>query len=537
MQATSDSRALKPVMERFREDGAPYVRLNAREGMKNAAIIYEAIKSVPGKALLRGDFDRSGNPLIYFSESRKKCIGKLSASSPIKARNIEADRRDMANFLSSIAGAVENIDPPDQKSLNAASLLRQKVRQILTTHRDIHISEVREPLREISCIYKRIERQKIVLANRALYRQQSLIQAKRFVQFCSIRGGMFTRLSDALKPANASRYDINPSLAVFEMKRFLNNYRKEKQDRSLKFSDYLRFIAIPQDVNYFAQRWMAISHRHRVEQRKKFETESWAREMDSICPMIIKAFHRQARVNLSNADRNASVRNLIYQRDSIVDFPPLPKTPLSSPSPVVDVPAAAPNSSSASGVLVNETGHALPEFVGERMLANGNFGVNDGLQPNVYPEGSHADHAHRQNLIIATPFNSDSALIADIRLLTEETELVTPDASIAYQPIAFPGDSDQKNASVLSNERDDASLYQLPKQRALTSSALSSGSLATKSSTSDDLPSDLSSVSATEKDPSSEATASSHGKRMPTEGFKLELGEARDSESEGDVTS
>ncbi len=351
MQATGDARLLQPSAERFREDGAPSVRLSPTKGLRNAVIIYDAIKSLPDKTLLRGDFDRQGKPWIYFPERDKKRIGKLSSPSPIKARNIDIDRQDMTNFLSSIADAARAMTSPDQRSLCAAAMLNKLVNDSKTRKRDVNAGDIRQPMQVLSKAYKRVERQKLIDAHQ-LRKQASRIQVQRFAKFCAIRHRTFSQLSEALKTDTASRYDLKPSLAVFEMKQFLSAYRKAFDARQVSFSDYLRTTAIPPHVTYFARRWIAISQPTPTTRRMKFDTESWARELDKICPAIVKAFRQQRRneeavaapatppAQLAHPQHYPSVRPATQSSlpprhmpplPSLPELPPLPPSPPSTP--------------------------------------------------------------------------------------------------------------------------------------------------------------------------------------------------------------
>ena len=72
---TNVPRVLTPVAEYFSHDGAAFVRLTPSKSLKNAAIIYESIKNLPDKTLVRGDFDRKTRPYIFFPKRTKKKIG------------------------------------------------------------------------------------------------------------------------------------------------------------------------------------------------------------------------------------------------------------------------------------------------------------------------------------------------------------------------------------------------------------------------------------------------------------------------------
>ena len=97
------TRLLQPTASYYPHDGAALVNLSPTQSLKNAALIYESIKNLPSKTLVRGDFDRKTRPFIFFPERAKKHIGSGGAADTITAKNIEVCRKEMSNFLSSIA--------------------------------------------------------------------------------------------------------------------------------------------------------------------------------------------------------------------------------------------------------------------------------------------------------------------------------------------------------------------------------------------------------------------------------------------------
>ena len=69
---TNSPRVLTPTANYFPHDGAALVRLTPSKSLKNAATIYESIKNLPDKTLIRGDFDKHIRPYIFFPKRHKK---------------------------------------------------------------------------------------------------------------------------------------------------------------------------------------------------------------------------------------------------------------------------------------------------------------------------------------------------------------------------------------------------------------------------------------------------------------------------------
>ena len=88
---TASPRLLTPTTEYFRRDGEPFFRLSPHKGLKNASIIYNSIKNLPDKTIVRGDFDKKSKPIIFFPERAKKKIGQLGNINTIKAGDVDVD--------------------------------------------------------------------------------------------------------------------------------------------------------------------------------------------------------------------------------------------------------------------------------------------------------------------------------------------------------------------------------------------------------------------------------------------------------------
>ena len=534
MQTTSNPRILQPVTERFREDGAPHVRLDAEHGLKNAAIIYQAIRTLPGKALLRGDFDRTGKPLVFFPERPKKDIGKLAALSPIKARNIEADRKDMARFLGSIVDAVNELDAPDQKSLEAADTLNKQIGRILEGKRDFHVAPLRESLRTLACTYKRIERQKIISHYKNLYRHHSSIRDRRLRQFCQTGRDRFTQLSDALKPAGSSRYDVSVLMAVHEMKHFLKAYLRAKSTQSQSFSDYLRFAGITDGVHLFAKRWMAISNPVHTPQRMQFDTESWSKELDSVCLSILETHRRRARVDQTLVDREAQASRLVYLRpahaelSALPTMPPLPPVPSQPPQAERQTVMlrAVPKTAVAPTISVYEAAHTSPDVEPEREEALVRSGQVSQRGLASRRETS-VDEGRSASVAGTSLFPSDSQLINDIRIMLEGPR------NVRYQPITLPPDTGADDTGT-EEQLHARTLYRLPKQEVRTSSDLHYASLTEQDPESSRT--DVPSVSSTEVDPSIHSTSVELPAPPEAEPFRLHLELSDDGEPDEDAS-
>ena len=520
MQATADSRLLQPVMQRFRSDGAPSVPLSPHKGLRNASIIYEAIKPLPGNAILRADFDSKGKPLMVLVPGEKKDIGRTYKSSPIKAKNIDADRQDMINVLDSIAEAALGLDKPDQQSLCAAALLKKLIRETSAASRDIRAQHLRDPLCTLSNAYKRVERQKLIAASKQLYEQTSNVQSKRFKQFCAMDGATFMKLADALEPSSALRYTVDATSAVHEMKHLLRAYIKTKAATALSFSIYLQSVIIPNDVHFFAKRWVAMSQAKRSQQRMQFDTQSWAKEMDNICPLIIDA-----------------CQHLPSQ--------PMPELPLSPPEAGVTVPGSlastevVPKMLAARALSANEPAHGVTELnlSGEELVHDRDRDANN--VPGHARTTVDAERPSASEFLIKTPFSSfDSILVSEMKGLLASTEPRFPEApSGTYRPINLPTDIKQRRNLVEGANADVSTLFSLPKKGIDTSSVLHSDSRTSTGTTGSSTLSESPYASKTELDPLSVPNSPTTKDQSTASSFKLELELSERSQPEDDANT
>ena len=60
--STNSPRVLTPTAENFPHEGAAFVRLSPHKSLRNAAIIYDSIKNLDDKTIIRGDFDHKSRP-------------------------------------------------------------------------------------------------------------------------------------------------------------------------------------------------------------------------------------------------------------------------------------------------------------------------------------------------------------------------------------------------------------------------------------------------------------------------------------------
>lgn len=332
---TTTPRRLHPVADNIYHGGAPHKYISPTKGMRNAALIYEAIKNMPDKNLVRGDFNKASAPFIFFPERPKKKIGQSKRVGVIEEKNIESGRKEFSAFLQSIADTVYTSANPKPNVMGAVIDLQVKSRFIMGTNQDFKIADIKEPLRVLKNAYYTEEIYKKATLHRLLGREDTKIQSKRFREFIKISGENFSRLCASLKPPTMDKYATAPQTAVFAMKVMIRRFLDHKNENKKSFSRVIRENATDPDILFFAKRWVEILKPESLKEKGKgpskeriiLNTESWAKEFDKICPMILKAKNRGYRTQDDDVSGGGQP---LYQRSSSLYLQSMPQlgTPL-----------------------------------------------------------------------------------------------------------------------------------------------------------------------------------------------------------------
>ncbi|MCM0045696.1 MAG: hypothetical protein NBV65_13850 [Burkholderiaceae bacterium] len=286
---------MKPITGKIQNDGAAFVRLSPHKSVRNAVIIYEAIKKLPDQTLVRGDFDKKSRPLIYFPERPPKQVGKVAVDA-IASRNARYDREEFASFMRSIIEATFKAASVKSPELRAAFNLKLRTADVEEARRDFTVGDIREPLRSIAKAYNRWELIKITSPHHTQQTGDSPLQAKRFKQFVEMKSAMVIRLCDALSlGVDSQNAEVTALIAIQGMKQMLVKYRELRRTDGWSFTDFLERRPIPREAQTFARLWLAMYGPDRS-RRKMFITESWSLEMDKICPAILNEYRAAKRL-------------------------------------------------------------------------------------------------------------------------------------------------------------------------------------------------------------------------------------------------
>ncbi len=292
---TNSPRVLTPTANYFPHDGAAFVRLTPSKSLKNAATIYESIKNLPDKTLIRGDFDKHTRPYIFFPKRHKKQIGQTGHLHPVEGKNIEAGRKEMVNFLSSIVLESHNLQNTDSKVLQAAQELKKNVATTMDDQTDFKVGDIKKSLHILANAYYVDELRKKTSPHRLLGRQVTKIQNQRLRQFVAISKEKADEIYTAIR-GNLKKYDVQPEMGLFAIKVMIKGFLDQDSVSSKSFASYVRQHADDPDIQFFAKSWLAISQPMPSDERIQFSTEPWAKELDRLCDIVVKSNRRSTRV-------------------------------------------------------------------------------------------------------------------------------------------------------------------------------------------------------------------------------------------------
>ncbi|CAM8646585.1 hypothetical protein MCEMSE6_02100 [Oxalobacteraceae bacterium] len=323
---TNVPRVLTPAAEYFSHDGAAFVRLTPSKSLKNAAIIYESIKNLPDKTLVRGDFDRKTRPYIFFPKRTKKKIGLGGSLDTIALKNIEAGRKEIANILSSIAIEGVRLKEPSAAVCKTALLLKRNISITEADQRDFKVGDIKESLRILANAYHLDEVRKKTSPHRLLGRGVTKIQNKRLREFVAISKEKADEIYVALR-VNLKKYDLRPEMGLFAVKVMIKQFLDQNSVSSKSFASFVRQNALDPDIQFFAQHWHAISHPFPTDERIQFLTEPWAKELDRICEIVIKSNRRSTRLTkVETVDGDETPAKAVLQQSTSKLSLGVPKT-------------------------------------------------------------------------------------------------------------------------------------------------------------------------------------------------------------------
>ena len=326
--STNSPRVLMPTAENFPHEGAAFVRLSPHKSLRNAAIIYDSIKNLDDNTIIRGDFDHKSRPYIFFPEApQEKEIKKLTT---ITLRNIEANRKEMNNFLSAIVQDGINIEKPVIKVRSASLELMHSCTQIQKAQKDFVVGDIKASLETLAKAYYADQLQKKTSPHRLMGKQTSKIQNKRLREFVAIPGNTALDICAALRKNAVGKYDTRPETAVYAIKSIVKDFLNQNATSSKSLANFLRLHAFDPDIQFFAERWKAITFPKMTDERIQFSTESWAKELDRICEIIVKSNRRSTQLKPIDSSGAEGVGAQMVSQGSGVK-------PLVLPKPVVVV--------------------------------------------------------------------------------------------------------------------------------------------------------------------------------------------------------
>lgn len=375
---------IRPVAHYARHDNAPFVRLSPHKGIKNAELIYEAIRYKKSKELIRGDFTKSSEPIVYFPNRPKKKIGCLQGEATT-ADNIKADRKEFANFIQSIVSTAQRAGMLDKQGLKVLLDLNAVCAGKQTDDRDFTVGDIRDALGVLSKISIRQTAQKFAAAHISPLKLQSpKISPNELQEFADMDLQSSSQLINQMLACDGKADMPQVILAVVEMKALVRKYLNTNSGRKISFPDLLRREGVSQQLQLFARRWSSMAKVSDLD--KVFADAPWVGKVDLICGLITKQARRKLTIS-ATTDFNDLVRGSARSSRLKDVLPPLPKVP--SPSTAdhgvesrLHIQGQEHDSAESNDVLVGDSeteSSRLSEF--EKRDLGGEHSANESVAP------------------------------------------------------------------------------------------------------------------------------------------------------------
>ena len=322
---------LQPIANHYYHDGAPCVPLSPTAGIRNATLLYTAMKGGSDKTIVRGDYNVFGKPFAYLTGREKKF-----GAPKIETSNIRAERAEMANILSSIGAAAFKQFPKNFEVYRAALNLKL-IANSVPISRDFKIGDLREPLGVIANAHsaavkadaheKKIAKHRTTEPRSPAIRDQRLHQFIKFLRQDSDAVDLILRCLDC----DTSCGDIAGRAALLSVKRLIKNYldlpsnkriayqslRVRQEAHSLNspgkksLSSYIKKNADDPDLQLFARLWSKMNEDSAM--RGFIGIHSWAAELTLISDFILGKT-KNSDGGMPESARNPPSSRLVFQK-------------------------------------------------------------------------------------------------------------------------------------------------------------------------------------------------------------------------------
>lgn len=211
----------------------------------------------------------------------------------------------MCNFLSSIALDGVMLKNADAKVVKAGHELKKNATSTMNDHRDFTVGDIKESLHILANAYYLDEVRKKTSPHRLLGKQVTKIQNQRLRQFIAISREKADDIYVAIR-GNLKKYDVRPEMGLFAIKVMVKGFLNQDSVSSKSFTSYVRQHAHDPEIQFFAQRWLAISYPMPSDERIQFSTEPWAKELDRLCEIVVKSNRRSTRLMKVDTDESGN---------------------------------------------------------------------------------------------------------------------------------------------------------------------------------------------------------------------------------------
>ncbi len=274
--AQTSSRSLRPVARHFDKEGAAVLPLSPSRGVRNASIIYEKIKDLPGETVIRADYDRVGKPYLYFPRSTK--MSKQTARDLLSKANIVADRQEALNIMLMIARDVQDKSDISPDARLAAMKFGLVVRQ-RNMLGDIHVSDVRDALATINGV-ERSEK-----GGQALRQKGALLRAQ-LANFIRMPEHLKAMLATTLETGRGFG-DTGSSLALDAMFKLVKDFLDEHPGGDARaFLSHVGHYPLSRSLIRFAWQWRKFKEERNTTMGLLFRQMAWVKQIDFAARVI-----------------------------------------------------------------------------------------------------------------------------------------------------------------------------------------------------------------------------------------------------------
>ena len=310
MQPTAVPRELiQSVGGHIYHQGANSVALSPTKGTRNANIIYQTIKDLPKKTVIRADFNVFGNPYIFFPKKGRKLKNKL-----IDRTNIQAERNELANILNTISTSSARSAGPSSSKRSSSLLSLNRKASLIPFSRDFVVGDLKDDLQVLADAHLKSMRadasEQAVAKRRIVQTSSTKILDQRLRQFHNADSNLKVILARIFGSNANDDGKIAGLGALLAVKRLVKQYLNQPTKTKKSLAALIKENAHEPDLQLFAKLWIL----EMKMKAKEISNYPWAPELNGISRLILGQ-------SISNTERgfdgDGSPHKYVYTRSAL----------------------------------------------------------------------------------------------------------------------------------------------------------------------------------------------------------------------------